>query len=242
MNRAQLKKLSKSQLKGHWKVPVLLTLLYGVIVLAISLSQNYLNSGVSAFLVLLLSLAIEVWAMVGFPNFYLKFIDNNDDTKYVDFLVKRGILLKALGYVVLMTLVGAVVGAIIGFSSASMIYYSIFGYGTFSGSVLPFLLVILVLGIILTIFSLSISQTAYLLVDKEDINLFQAIGLSMKMMKGYKWEFFVLYLSFIGWAILCILTLGIGFLWLIPYVTLTFANFYKQLDEKYSKSENISQY
>lgn len=242
MNRAQLKKLSKSQLNGHWKVPVLLNLLYGVIVIAISLSQNYANSRVSAFIVLLLSLAVEVWAIVGFPNFYLKFIDSNDEAKYADFLVKKDILLKALGYVVLMTLVGVVVGAITGFMSVAMISYSIFGYGTFSGSVLPFILVVLVLGVILTIFSISISQSAYLLVDKDDINLFEAIGLSMKMMKGHKWEYFILYLSFIGWAILAILTLGIGFLWLTPYITLTFANFYKQLDKEYSKNEEMSQH
>lgn len=242
MNRTQLKKLSKSQLKGHWKVPVLLTLMYAIIVLAISLSENYLNSGLSVFLILIVSLAIDTFALVGFPNFYLKFINNNEDIKYADFLVNKNILLKSLGYGIFMALIGAVCGVIIGLTSVSMITYNMFGYVTFSASVLPFILFMLALCIILIIFSLAISQTTYLLVDKEDIKLFEAIGLSIKMMKGYKWEFFVLYLSFIGWAMLAILTFGIAYIWLYPYIALTCANFYKQLDANYHKVENISEY
>lgn len=48
-------------------------------------------------------------------------------------------------------------------------------------------------------------------------------------MQGHKWELFVLDLSFIGWAILSGLTLGIGFIWLIPYEQATKANFYRNL-------------
>ncbi|KUH45897.1 hypothetical protein M2E15_3170 [Bacillus mycoides] len=44
-------------------------------------------------------------------------------------------------------------------------------------------------------------------------------------MKGHKLDLFLLWLSFIGWAILAILTLGIGFLWLSPYVGTTTAHF-----------------
>ena len=224
MDRSELKKLSKSQLKGHWKVPVLLTLIYGAIVFAISITQNCLYSGKASFLFLLVTLAIEVWAVVGFPNFYLKFIQNSDEVKFKDFFVSKSILLKSLGYVLFMSLIGALIGVIIGFS----IVFSI------TGSTWVLGLVILALVAITIVFSLSIAMTAYILVDKSGTKVFEAIRLSMKMMKGYKWEFLVLYLSFIGWALLCIITLGIGYLWLAPYMTLTFANFYKELDKKYS--------
>jgi len=50
------------------------------------------------------------------------------------------------------------------------------------------------------------------------------------MMKGYKWKLFLLQLSFIGWMLLCTLfTLGIGYLWLGPYIGLSTANFYENL-------------
>lgn len=89
----------------------------------------------------------------------------------------------------------------------------------------------LVICAVVIVFSISIAMTAYIL-DK-GTKVFEAIGLSMRMMKSHKWKFFVLYLSFIGWAILCLLTLGIGYLWLAPYISLTFANFYKELDKNY---------
>ena len=49
------------------------------------------------------------------------------------------------------------------------------------------------------------------------------------MMYGYKWNYFLLALIFIGWGILSIFTLGIGLLWLIPYIQVTMAKFYDEL-------------
>jgi uncharacterized membrane protein len=49
------------------------------------------------------------------------------------------------------------------------------------------------------------------------------------MMKGPKWKLFCLDLSFIGWAILCVFTLGIGTLWLQPYIEASHSKFYEEL-------------
>jgi len=65
--------------------------------------------------------------------------------------------------------------------------------------------------------------------DNPDIKPLEAIKKSQIMMKGYKWKLFILHLSFIGWGLLCILTAGIGFLWLYPYVGLSEGNFYENL-------------
>ncbi|MGL5348713.1 MAG: DUF975 family protein [Peptostreptococcaceae bacterium] len=233
MNRAELKSLSKNQLKGHWKVPVLLTLIYVGLVFILSLTQSFSTSEIASLLFLILTLVIEIWAVVGFPNFYLKFIKNNDDITLRDFFVSNNLLVKSLGFVLLMSLIGGIVGLVIGITIASSMFYTILLGSSFSASVVGLIIVILVIGIVLTIFSLSIAITPFLLVDKEGIKLFEAMGLSVKMMKGYKWKFFVLYLSFIGWALLCVLTLGIGYLWLSPYISLTYANFYIAIDKNY---------
>ena len=55
---------------------------------------------------------------------------------------------------------------------------------------------------------------------------------SMQMMKGNKWRLFCLQLSFIGWAILCVLTLGIGYLWLNPYMNAAIAAFYDEVSRE----------
>ena len=52
------------------------------------------------------------------------------------------------------------------------------------------------------------------------------------MMDGYKWKYFCLGLRIFGLALLCILTLGIGFLWLFPYAHVSIAKFYDDIKEK----------
>ena len=77
--------------------------------------------------------------------------------------------------------------------------------------------------------ALGYSMAFYIMYDNPDIRPLEAIKRSQIMMKGYKGKLFLLELSFIGWTLLCILSLGIGFLWLNPYMYLSIANFYENL-------------
>jgi len=84
--------------------------------------------------------------------------------------------------------------------------------------------------------SLSYSQTYFILADNKNISARESIRMSKKMMNGYKWKYFKLQLSFIGWVIVSLLTLGIGFLWLVPYIKITNAQFYEDLKSQQSKT------
>jgi uncharacterized membrane protein len=79
--------------------------------------------------------------------------------------------------------------------------------------------------------SFSYSMAFFLLRDNPNMGALEAISASRKMMNGHKGRLFGLCLSFVGWALLCILTLGIGWLWLGPYVSLSIANFYEDLKQ-----------
>jgi uncharacterized membrane protein len=85
------------------------------------------------------------------------------------------------------------------------------------------------------IFAMMFAQVPYILRDDENIGVIDALKKSANMMKGHKMQLFLLYLSFIGWAILAILTLGIGYLFLFPYMYTTVAHYYEDL-----KSESNS--
>ena len=76
---------------------------------------------------------------------------------------------------------------------------------------------------------LSYSMTFYILADDNSIGAMEVIDKSKKMMDGYKWKYFCLGLRFIGWSLLCILTLGIGFLWLLPYMQVSMVKFYDDI-------------
>lgn len=77
--------------------------------------------------------------------------------------------------------------------------------------------------------SYSYAMTPYILKDNPEMKNNAAIEESMRMMDGHKLELFLLDLSFIGWAILSILTCCIGFLWLTPYMNMARVNFYEDL-------------
>lgn len=73
------------------------------------------------------------------------------------------------------------------------------------------------------------AMTPYIMKDQPELSAVDCIDRSMSMMNGYKWKLFLLDLSFIGWWLLSILTLGIGMLWLNPYVYCSRAQFYEEL-------------
>lgn len=85
------------------------------------------------------------------------------------------------------------------------------------------------------ILGLMFSQTAFILKDDPQISAGDALSLSSKMMQGHKMELFWLVLSFIGWAILACLTLGLGFLLLAPYYEATMAHYYEDLKAEYQR-------
>lgn len=84
--------------------------------------------------------------------------------------------------------------------------------------------------------SISYSQIYYILNDNPMLAYDRAIERSMTMMEGHKWEYFCLCISFIGWFLLGILTIGIGFLWITPYVSKTLALFYEDLKAEYENN------
>ncbi|MED1411583.1 MULTISPECIES: DUF975 family protein [Bacillus] len=77
----------------------------------------------------------------------------------------------------------------------------------------------------------SYAMTYYVMIENPDYSVSQAMKESKNLMKGHKLDLFLLWLSFIGWAILAMLTLGIGFLWLSPYMGTTTAHFYRYISK-----------
>lgn len=89
--------------------------------------------------------------------------------------------------------------------------------------------------------SYSYALTPFILKDESELKYNAAIEKSMRMMDGYKMKLFLLDLSFIGWMILSVLTLGIGLLFLQPYMNTARAAFYEdlkaELSDRYVREE-----
>ena len=77
--------------------------------------------------------------------------------------------------------------------------------------------------------SYAYSMAFYVKRDNPTYDWKQCLDESQRIMRGYKWKLFCLQLSFIGWAIVCVFTFGIGTLWLTPYMNAATANFYESI-------------
>lgn len=77
--------------------------------------------------------------------------------------------------------------------------------------------------------SYSYAMTPYILLDKPELSATEAITESRNMMNGHKMELFLLDLSFIGWILLSLLTCGILFFYVAPYMQAARAEFYRTL-------------
>ena len=103
-------------------------------------------------------------------------------------------------------------------------------------SILAYLLltIFVTIGIFLLIIpgiivAFALSQTFFILAENPSMDSYSAVVKSKDMMNGYKWQYFKIGLRLFGLGILCLFTLGIGFLWLIPYQYVVYAKFYEQV-------------
>mgnify|MGYP004481879881 CR=1 FL=1 len=90
--------------------------------------------------------------------------------------------------------------------------------------------------------SYKLELVDFILADDNYNNLSptEIMSLSEKMMNGYKWDYFILKLSFIGWDILAIFTLGFLLIWLYPYQQVAFTKFLYDVKKKYEENNSIN--
>lgn len=77
--------------------------------------------------------------------------------------------------------------------------------------------------------SISYSMAFFIGIEYPDLRGREALELSAKLTQGYKWKVFGLWVHFIGWIILCIITLGIGWLWVGSYLSTSLSILYLKL-------------
>lgn len=84
----------------------------------------------------------------------------------------------------------------------------------------------------------SYAMTPFILEDHPEMTASEAIKASMKLMDGHKMDLFILSLTFIGWQLLACLTMGIGFLFLNPYMNAAYAVFYRSISGQRQESRS----
>ncbi len=122
------------------------------------------------------------------------------------------------------------------------------GFQNFGNAVGAYILMVLIVFLWTLLFivpgiiaAISYSQVFFIISEDKDIGPMDALKKSREMMDGYKMKYFLMSLTFFGWGILCLFTLGIGFLWLGPYAQVSYANFYDDINDNYYKESYMKE-
>ena len=81
---------------------------------------------------------------------------------------------------------------------------------------------------------IAYSQAFYIKAENPELSASEVLALSEEMTNGYKMDIFVLYLSFVGWYFLSVITLGVAGLYAAPYFNMTMTQLYLYLKEAHS--------
>lgn len=246
INRKELKALSKEQLRGQWTIVVLITLFYGVIEFVFARLTNYYES---SFLFSICSFFITLLIGLWGNNLYLK-LTRGKIVKFADMFISGTTYLKGLGIYllqVLMMIPAAIISILVGaFLTVGVVagigvtqdfiipsnlesFVTAFDFGYFLKFFLIFLLIVLVISIPMMLLTYYLYPSLILICEDETRGVGECIGMSFRLMHGNLWKYIVLQLSYLGWALLGVLTLGIGYLWLVPYITTVNMNFFNKL-------------
>ena len=203
---SELKDKALNDLKGNWTQPVLATLVYLLIACIFGIDPSAFNSSNVG-----MQQNFTVWSGISLlvSLFFIMPMSYSFILLFLDFI--RGEKEK---------LVGKLFAFFRHYGRALGTAFMVALY-TFFWSLL-----LVIPGIIK---ALAYSMTYFISKDHPEYSIDECIEASKRMMDGHKGELFILELSFIGWFLLSILTLCIGFLWLSPYFRTTIAHYYEEL-------------
>ena len=226
---SELKKKALSQLKGNWTNPVITTLLFTALAIAASSAL----SGITFLLIFVLTKILSL--IIKNANLVITTMQS------INFILSAAINLLiiplSLGFISYFLMFSKsqkpdIINLFDGYKKSfgnSILAGFLIGLYTF----LWFLLLIIP-GIIK---SYGYSMTLFIMAEEPDISATEAIKRSEAMMKGYKWKYFLLQLSFIGWMLLATFTCGIGYIWLYPYMQIATSHFYQKVKEIYENKD-----
>lgn len=234
---SELKKMARSSLSGRYAQAIGVIIIYLLIGFGINILTTLLVNGltdttainnVSLYVKTMLpilgmdiivSILLQIF-LCGLYQFFLNFVRQKEykfrDLFYgfkhnPDRIIVANIIQFVIYFVLMIPVILAIVLSII---NPNYIFLAFF--------------MMLIAIIMIVIISYRYLLSPFLLMDNENMGGIESLRTSAQLMKGHKGHMFLISLSFIGWEILTIFTLGIGQLWLLPYVTITTIFFYME--------------
>ena len=248
---------AREALSGRWTDAAVASLIVGLIVLLLASPYGFISVGFSENIGLLAGGNIYYWLLIIFLTMPLSYaftfaflrvrranVEGDSILRIIyDVFTKHYERALTSSLWVMLAVLGLSMLAAIGaFIIALVALVAIAGadaadYAASENGVVMIVAVVmgsmLLLMIPLYVYSYAVSLYAYVTEENPELTVHECVKKSREMMRGHKWQLFCLDLSFIGWAMLAILTCGIGMLWLTPYILTARAAFYEDVRREY---------
>lgn len=234
MERAKLKERAKELLRGKYTPLILGVLVFIVAALFGNILDLVFNVN---YLAMIFELVASVFLTMGFVNTVVKTARGEDVE--VENMFQYAYL--GLKYLVIALIVGLIIGFLILLLAIASKSLTTVLANVQNMNVLLYIFLVIMGGILTTAIIgfmlyliISFSQVLFILNDEPEEKIGEILNKSFDMLDGYRVEYLILCLSFLGWLVLGIFTVGILYLWLIPYMMVTMALYYEKLKERYS--------
>lgn len=231
-DRKKFKQFAKIQLKNRWTVPVLMTLISGAVLLLLQ-TTSIINFMRNESMEIITSGAPSSWEII----------------ESYEAPVSSGFLDIAAQLCAYIFLIAQIHVYLIMSRKPDPVSLTDFfaGFNLWRRAILNGIWVVIWTSLWSMLFvipgivkSIAYSQTYFIITEYPNISVRKAMRISIAMTHGHKTELFIMYLSFIGWAILASLSFGIGLLWLGPYMSMTQVNAYHWLLKQAIETNTIS--
>lgn len=233
MRIREIKAKAKESLRGRKGKAVGAIFLYLLITLAVPEILNFIISKTAGDIAagIITPIVSIIWSsafLIGMYRYFISYSDREKDTKIYLLFSGFDSFHKALGYQVLLTVIGAIFYLILAAIGFAIIKLD--DFNTLSIIILIILYIIAFIGSINIYFRLFF--TGIIIAEDKSIGVIEAMKVSLNLTRGCVWKLFLTGLSFIGWGILTVITFGIVGLYVAPYILLTYINFYFELKNK----------
>lgn len=247
MISSEIRANSRKSLEGKWGKCALIMLCY----FAISALKSLILMLIPV-IGIIIDLVISIPISYGLVISFIK-LKRGEELEYIDFIKdgfsQFGEILRVY-WQIFWKLKGAFILAFISYVFiaifAILIFLRILTGGFFSSEFGGFTTTVGFIGIVSVLLTtiylitkgLFYILSSYILYDNPNMSTKEILEESKRVMEGNRARFIGLYLTFIGWAILSLLTCGIGLLWLLPYLHIATIYFYEDLTSNIFEENN----
>lgn len=230
MTATEIRKNARESLTGKWGKAAGIVLAYSAFSILIGLVQTLLTTLVPV-LSALISLAATVISIPLAFGLIISFIKLKRDEEVKAFgFIKDGFSVFSKSWGITFNVFIRVLLPMVCFILIMILMAILMAFGTNSIIILILSIILYIATLIYTVSrALLYSISYYIAYDNPELSSKECVLKSADLMKGNRGNYFVLTLSFIGWAILAAFTFGIGYFWLLPYIQVAIICFYEKI-------------